>query len=466
MRHGATSIIALAILLTALNYAPAQAPVGFPPVPIDIGGPMDPELERIVATLEQSGCLFGYGASLSDEIVNWPEYGCIRIDGAKMKDSHWDLLLQLPSIKLLSLHNTPSEGKVRNCLRQMSQLAELQLDNSLDDSGMSTVAELPGLKAIRIAETKVSDHGIWYLEELQNLKHIELEELPVSNQSFHYLKRLPRLNTLTVADADLTGPWYLQKGDFPALGKLSLQGEKVDDAVATQVCQLKSLVEVRFERTKLTMTGLTTLAGLPNVEQLSCAKSSLEDAPCSLTRPATKLLLLDLSNTGAGDQFLSTVSQFPGLEDLDLSDSPVTDLGIARLKCLSSLQTLRLNNTKVTSEGLASIGELPALREIHLHGTKLTGDAIDHLAQAKSLEWIDLSNTNVSGEKLSQLATLPNLRGVALFNTPISSADLPYLRKLSHVDEVYVDGSQLTLAEQQELREFYATAKSSRFTPR
>lgn len=460
MRRGAFSLFIVAALLTSFSSLSAQAPVAFPPVPIDTGGPMDPELERIVATLEQSGCLFGYGASLSDEIVNWPEYGCIRVDGAKMQDDHWDLLLQLPSVKLLSLHNTPPAGNVRNCLRQMSQLAELQLYNSLDDSGMSTIAELPGLQAIRIAETKISDHGIWYLEELQNLKHVELEQLPVTHQSFHYLKQLPRLNTLSVNNADLSGPWYLKNGDFPCLGKLTLQGEKVTDEVAQQVAQMKSLVEVHFDRTNLTMAGLAHLAGMPNIEQISAKNSTLEDAPCPMTQPASKLQSLNLSSTSAGDQFLGSVMNFPCLEELDLSGAKVTDAGVSKLSSLKSLETLKLNNTQITNTGLASIESLPSLREIHLHGTKLNGDVLDHLTAMKTLEWIDLSNTNVSGEKLSKLAELPNLRGVALFNTPITTSDLPYLRKLSHVDEVYVDGSQLTVAEQQQLREYYATAKT------
>ncbi|MBI1247487.1 hypothetical protein GC197_06520 [bacterium] len=455
---------AMAISLGFTQLLLAQPPVPFPAPPVDLGGHVDPEVERIVSTLEQSGCLFGYGASLSDDIVNWPEYGCIRVDGSKMKDSHWELLLQLPKVKLLSLHNTPPEGNVRNCLRQLTQLAELQLDKSLDDASMSTVAELPSLKALRIAQTKVSDHGVWYLEELQNLKHIELEQLPITNQSFHYLKRLPRLSTLTVGDADLTGPWYLQEGDFPVLGKLTLQGEKIDDTVAKQVRTLKSLVEIRFERTNLSMTGLASLASMPNVEQLSLAKSSLEDAPCPIDRPASKLQSLDLSFTGAGDLFLGSVLNFPHLEELNLSHAQVTDQGVAQLKELKSLKKLLLNDTQITCEALKEIDQLPLLREIHLQGTKLNGDALDHLAQIKTLEWIDLSDTNVSGEKLSKLARLPNLRGVALFNTPIGTSDLPYLRKLSHVDEIYVDGTQLSIAEQQQLRDFYATAKSSRFS--
>lgn len=460
MWRGCVNLIAFTTLLSTTGLAFAQPP-GIPPIPPGIGGAIDPEVERIVAQLEQSGCLFGYGASLSDDIVNWPEYGCIRVDGAKMEDSHWELLLQLPSVKLLALHNTPSAGEVRNCLRQLSQLSELQLDKSLDDSGMSTVAEIPSLQAIRIAETKVSDHGIWYLEELQNLKHVELETLPVTHQSFQYLKRLPRLSTLTVSDADLAGPWYLQQGDFPCLGTLSLQGEKVNDEVANQVAQLTGLVEIRFEATKLTMTGLAQLASMPNVESICVAKSALADAPCSMPSPTTKLMTLDLSDTAAGDQFLTSVSNFPQLEFLDLSNAKATDQGLSQLKSLNELHILKLTNTAITNDGIAELGCLPALRELHLGDTKLDGDVLDHLAKIKTLEWIDLSNTKVSGEKLAKLATLPNLRGVSLFNTPISSSDLPYLRKLARVDEVYVDGSQLSLAEQQQLREFYATAKTS-----
>ena len=43
MRRGAFLLIASAIFLSQADGLDAQPPVAFPPVPIDVGGPVDPE---------------------------------------------------------------------------------------------------------------------------------------------------------------------------------------------------------------------------------------------------------------------------------------------------------------------------------------------------------------------------------------------------------------------------------------
>ena len=94
----------------AANLEDASDEVTATYVPVDI--------DNTVAILQANGCSFGYGDSLSDDLFQWHEYACVRVDGSKLEKKHWSLLLELPDLKLLSLHNTKLLPHIANVLRQ------------------------------------------------------------------------------------------------------------------------------------------------------------------------------------------------------------------------------------------------------------------------------------------------------------------------------------------------------------
>jgi len=461
-RGGFLLALAFCCLISGLPLAHGQEPAPVPPEFEHRSSDMSRELQQVVHTLEENGCLFGYGAALSNELMQWREHGCIRVDGSKFDQTKWHLLLELPEVKLLSLHDTPTLPAITDVLRQLSQLRELQLHNSLDDSGMSNVAELPLLKALVVSKSNITDHGIWYLEELQTLEQIELEDLKISTDSIQYLKRLPRLTELNIINADLSDSWDLRPGDFASLAELSLRGKTIDDRIAGEVAKITGLKRLTVEGNAMTMEGFSRLATMPSLHTLSVSRSLLQDDSWEWANPNDQLRELDVSYTGAGEKFLGELGCFPHLNSLNLSGASISDQSLAHLNHLRDLHILCLNETAVTSEGLAGLRTMENLREVHLSKTKVDGEGLPHLAQLKDLEWIDLSDTQVRGENLALLAGLPRLRGLALFNTPISSEDLPHLRRLTNVDEVYTDGSKLSIAEEIELRQYFAEARARR----
>lgn len=457
-------IIAVLLPILVISVATAQpAPVPGRAAPSVI---TDEALatEAIVAELEQAGCTFGYADSLRNELFHWHEYACVRVEGNKIKPEQWKLLLQLPDVKLLSLHKTEFGDEVGNVLSQLHQLTELQLHESFDDKGIRAVTTLSPLKALLIAKTKASPDSFFGLEELRKLEQVEFTDLVVNQTVIGGLRGLPNLNQFNIRNSELALPWGLDERAFPELKSLSIDGGKASEELIREVCAIPTLEQLQLScpQGAFTIEDFRKLTGLPNLVDLSLARSSLPDQSCPLAERQMKIQRLNVGCTGIGDQFLSTIGDFPNLRELDLTESKVTDGGLANLSELSQLESLTLSGTEISSAGAKHFAQLQSLRELHLHDTNLDGQAFVDIAKLKNLEWIDLSKSNVQGEHLLELRKLPKLRGIILMNTPIGSADLPYLKQLYHIEEIYVEETKLTTEEQIKLHEALAKARNYR----
>ncbi|MCC9605012.1 hypothetical protein LOC68_25105 [Blastopirellula sp. JC732] len=422
------------------------------------------DTEAVVAELEKAGCTFGYADSLRNDLFRWHEYACVRVEGDKLKPEQWKLLLQLPDVKLLSLHKTEFRDEVGSVLSQLHQLTELQLHESFDDKGIRAVTTLSPLKALLIAKTKASPDSFFGLEELRKLEQVEFTDLVINQTVIGGLRGLPRLNQFNIRNSELALPWGLDPSSFPQLKTLSIDGGKASEELIREVCEVPTLEQLQLScpSGQFTTDDFRRLTGLPNLVDLSIAKSSLPDASCPLAQPQQKIQKLNVGGTGVGDQFLSTISDFANLRELDLTGTKVTDGGLAYLSELSHLESLTLSDTDITTAGAKHFAQLQSLRELHLHGAKLDGEAFIDIAKLKNLEWIDLSQSNVRGEHLLELRKLPKLRGIVLMNTPIGTADLPYLKQLYHIEEIYVEETKLTNEEQIKLHEALAKARNYR----
>lgn len=458
-------IATLFLPLLVLSIAVAQpAPLPAQLIP-QIASDQASDTEAVVAELEQAGCTFGYADSLRSELFHWHEYACVRIEGNKLKPEQWKLLLQLPDVKLLSLHKTEFGDELGDVLAQLHQLTELQLHESFDDKGIRVVTTLSPLKALLIAKTKASPGCFFGLEELRKLEQVEFTDLVINQTVIGGLRGLPNLNQFNIRNSELALPWALDELSFPQLKTLLIDGGTASTALVSEVCAVPTLQQLQLScpAGQFTVDDFRRLTGLPNLIDLSLAKSSLLDQSCPLATQQLKIQKLNVGRTGIGDQFLSTIGDFPNLRELDLTASKITDSGLAYLSGLSQLESLTLSETEISSAAAKHFSQLQSLRELHLHHTKLDGQAFADIAKLKNLEWIDLSQSNVRGEQLLELRKLPKLRGVVLMNTPISATDLPYLRQLYHIDEIYVEETKLTNEEQIKLHE--ALAKARNFRP-
>ncbi len=101
------------------------------------------------------------------------------------------------------------------------------------------------------------------------------------------------------------------------LQRINLSNTELDNAAFKQLCQIKSLVQLRLRCPKITDDALTALTGLPN------------------------------------------------LRHLHLIDAPLTDEGLAHLRGLTQLESLYLDEAHASDAAIAEL--VKALPSVHLH---------------------------------------------------------------------------------------------------
>lgn len=125
------------------------------------------------------------------------------------------------------------------------------------------------------------------------------------------------------------------------------------------------------------------IASCPSIEALSLA--SCEVTPDGLTTIAMRcprLTVLNLSGTGATDEYAPIIGHFKNLQELDLSYNKITGRGLAILAAskLTKLEILDVSYTDITGADVTCLARIPSLRFLLLRGLKIPEDSM-HLLQ-------------------------------------------------------------------------------------
>jgi len=162
-----------------------------------------------------------------------------------------------------------------------------------------------------------------------------------------------------------------------------------------------------------------------------------------LTAVKTQLVELNLTNLPITDDELSTIAQFPNLEQLILNGTDITGARLSDLQQCENLQALALSNTAVTREHLQVLKQFPALEEVFVWNTQLEPQQLSDLKaqfakltfhegyQPDTTEVLQLSPPQLKNEK----AVLPVGEGVQL-ETKLPGAAIHYTTDGSEPDSL------------------------------
>jgi hypothetical protein len=89
-----------------------------------------------------------------------------------------------------------------------------------------------------------------------------------------------------------------------------------------------------------------------------------------------------LDDTKITDTGLSTLAGVSNLQDLFLDATPITDQGLAHLSRFTDLRHLSLNNTKVSASGLMHLCEMTNLRSVQVIHTSITEEQLEEMRLA------------------------------------------------------------------------------------
>ena len=148
------------------------------------------------------------------------------------------------------------------------------------------------------------------------------------------------------------------------------------------------------------------LALLPQLEVLTISKTGITSQGlktlCGVTD--SRLRVLDVRQTFAGQNGFSALDGLRALEELDASQAQVTDQSLRGWKSPPNLKRLVLALNSFTNVSLPGILGTPSLEELHLQrvvGVNDTG--LNHIVKKQSLRLVYLDNSGVTSQGAQQL---------------------------------------------------------------
>ncbi len=187
--------------------------------------------------------------------------------------------------------------------------------------------------------------------------------------------------------------------------------------------RLTGLRCLRFRSCPLDDAGIKELAGLTNLELLTCSVYGYHDEGFGIT-----------------DDSLEVIGTFHRLRSLNLRSNPITDEGLPALAACNSLETLSLDGTQVTGTGLDSLMMLPNLKRLSLgayqDGAPVDDEGMKAIGLLGSLTYLNLNGTKITDAGLAHLGDLKDLEDLSIDYTDVSDDGLAYLEPLTKLKKI------------------------------
>jgi len=156
---------------------------------------------------------------------------------------------------------------------------------------------------------------------------IDLSDRPLNDQLIEALTALPELSVLRLRRTSISDE-QLGKLIPLKLRMIDLRNTNITDAGLNHLAQIKSLVDIQLEKSKITDVGVRKLADLD--------LKSFNANYC----------------TSISNRSLAVLAAMPSLEQIQLDYTKINDEGMAALATTSRLKRLRIRGVDVTGAGL------------------------------------------------------------------------------------------------------------------
>ncbi len=317
-------------------------------------------------------------------------------------------------------------------------------EGQMGSGALRHIANLSGLREVRINSRRVRDSGLKHLSSLTRLEKLDLGGTKVRGPGLDYLKRCNQLRYLGLSSTKVNNEGLCHVEKLKQLQTLKLDHTQVGGEGRGYLKPISSLKELRvldLSNTSVTNSELTYLSGLRNLERL-----------CLADTPVTSEGLVHLCDVKS-------------LKDLDLRRAEVSDSGLAYISNLSHLEKLSVgemwetthyayedsegidhghDNRGITDEGLRHLCGLKGLRALSMSGTGITGRGLLHLVELSNLKYLRLSDCRLNDEGLVYIARLKGVEEVDISGNRVTDAGLGHLLSMPHLKKVVAIGTQIT----------------------
>lgn len=200
--------------------------------------------------------------------------------------------------------------------------------------------------------------------------------------------------------SDLTG---LPKGEF-TINSVRFDGnDRLGDATTIMLGSLENLETIFFNSPYTTNVGLANVSQLKTVVRLVIDGSKITDEGLGALQTMERLQDLSMKSTSIVGPGLIAIKDLTSLKSLEFSScKELTDLGMPHLARLDNLASLDLHGTQVTDRGIAFLGKLKSLSQLEV--SELTSDlSVPVLSGLTTLKKLGVQNSQVSEAGLAKL---------------------------------------------------------------
>ncbi len=227
---------------------------------------------RQLTHLKSFSCTIGFDDAALKAVAGLPELELFSANGAALTDEGLRTLASFKALKRVAYFHPPKglKGTGLSALAELPGLEHVTMAGSTDfaDEGMAAIGKLTQLKELRTWHYGVSAGGLQSLQSLKGLKSLMLGQRlgtsqppTLTDDTMPLLTGLASLESLSLGEARLSLKGLGQLKKLPHLKKLTLDAVLIPEA---ELAQLKTLLApVEIKHTAPTPDVEKRITGLP-----------------------------------------------------------------------------------------------------------------------------------------------------------------------------------------------------------
>ena len=188
--------------------------------------------------------------------LDLPKLRLLSLHGLAIKDADLKMLPGLPQLQELVLNDTMVTDDGLAHLGKYASISKLWLENTkITDKGLVHLQRLPGLDALELQNTHVAGPGLAELKPLSNLRYISLKQVPLGPDSLRHVAQLTQLEILKIDDTNVTDEQLADLAPLKHLRTLWLSKTRVTDRAVQHILKISSLQNLYLHGSQVTEAG-------------------------------------------------------------------------------------------------------------------------------------------------------------------------------------------------------------------
>ena len=390
------------------------------------------------------------------ELVKLSNLERLYFTGSRISDEDIKYLKELKLLQELDLNSTYVTDEGLKYLADCPNLYYLHISGNFTDEGLKNLTGLVALKIIRAHsnDNKISDEGLRYVSQIKTLERFFAHWMEnITDKGVEYLVELPRLKMLDIASSKLTERGYEALGKIKSLEYLNVPSVGITDSCVQHLSKLMNLRNLNASgasKTPLSDLTLQYQGKLANLEELVTGGTLFTDKGISYLTNLKKLRKLWIFTAPQmTNQSLVHIGKLKELRDLSLPiNAKITISGLKSLNNLEDLERLNIyliqqDNTGMDISGLKNLKDLD-IGSRNKEDNRLSDSDLACLSQLKNLEDLSISTVGIGNEGLKHLQNLKNINRLQLMNSKIDDEGLKYLSRMEKLVDLWISGADFS----------------------